>query len=139
MSDFKEMASKLAKNLFGKSEFQNRVATNAVKMIIGDINTLNEEFRKVKGIGALFFNPTVPDASNYMTVADIQTDIALAEEIMNDDLASFLKELLGIVEKEAEENAVVVMVSQKGMSVHVVNLEAASELIDKTKDATRFY
>lgn len=136
MGSFKSTASDLAKKLFGKSEVQNRIALSTVKMIIGDIVTLYDEFKKAEGKGALFFNPSNPDYSQYMSVTDIQTDIALAEEIMDEDLAAFLRKLLSVVDKEGDNNKpIVVMVDQKGMSVHLIDLDAADELLNKTSDA----
>lgn len=136
MSRFKNTATELAKKIFGRSEVQNRIALNTVKMIIGDITTLYEEFKKAEGNGALFFNPSKPDCSQYMTIRDIQTDIALAEEIMDSALAGFLQKLITVVEKESDSGKpIVVMVDQRGMSIHLIDLEAAEELLNKTSDA----
>jgi hypothetical protein len=136
MASFRGNATELAKRLFGKSEVQNRIALNAVKMIIGDITTLYQEFKKADGLGALFFNPSCPEYSQYMTLEDIKTDIALAEEVLNDDLASFLKKLYTIVEKEgSDETPVVVMVDQKGLSIHLIDLNEVEELLNKQSDA----
>lgn len=136
MSSFKNTATELAKKIFGRSEVQNRIALNTVKMIIGDITTLYEEFKKAEGNGALFFNPSKPDCSQYMTIRDIQTDIALAEEIMDAGLAGFLQKLITVVEKESDSGKpIVVMVDQRGMSIHLIDLEAAEELLNKTSDA----
>jgi len=136
MSSFRSTATELAKKIFGRSEVQNRIALNTVKMIIGDIATLYEEFRKAEGNGALFFNPSKPECSQFMTIKDIQTDIALAEEIMDEDLAGFLKKLITVVDTESEtDKPIVVMVDQRGMSIHLIDLEAAEELLNKTSDA----
>lgn len=115
------------KSIFGFTEIQNRVATNTVKMIIGDMTTLYNEFRNVKGPGALFFNPANPDSSKYLTIADIRKDIILAEELMDGDLTKFLSKLVNVIEKE--ENAgegypIIVMVTEEGMTVHKIDLNA---------------
>ncbi len=86
MKNFREKAVKLAEKLFGPSEIQNRVALSAIKLIVGDVVTLFEEFQKTEGAGALFFNPTQPSFSRYMTVSLIITDIILAVEIMDKNL-----------------------------------------------------
>jgi uncharacterized protein YejL (UPF0352 family) len=132
----KDSGDKLAKAIFGKSEVQNRIAINTVKMIVGDIVTLYQEFRKTEGLGALFFNPLTPQNSNYMTVADIRGDVALAEEIMDDDLKQFLNKLLKVIDKEqGEATSVVVMVNDQSMSIHVIELNSAEEQLAKLADA----
>lgn len=130
MPDFNKKARRLANSLFSKSEVQNRISLNAVKMIIGDVVTLYTEFRKADGIGALFFNPQRPDDSQYLTLSDIHKDIALAEELMNEELSDFLKKLVNLIQAESEnESPIVVMIDQSGMSVHVVDLNLAEEMI----------
>ena len=132
----KNTVEKLAKAIFGKSEVQNRVALNAVKMIVGDIATLYSEFRKTEGLGALFFNPASPDCSQFMTLKDIHTDVILAEEIMDNYLKDFLNKLINVINKEAEsEKPVVVMVDETAMSVHVIDLNLADERINEVVDA----
>jgi len=129
-------AKELASKLFGKSEVQNKIAVNTVKMIVGDIVTLYQEFRKVEGLGALFFNPSEPNKSTYLTIEDIKKDIILAEEIMNDDLKDFLTKLLNVIDREQENSTcIVVMVTTKSMSVHVVDLNTVEEQIKELADA----
>ena len=129
-------AKELANKLFSKSEVQNKIALNAVKLIVGDIVTLYGEFRKVEGLGALFFNPSDPNKSTYLTIDDIKKDIILAEEIMNDDLKDFLTKLLNVIDKEQESGkCIVVMVTSKSMSVHVVDLDTVENHIKELADA----
>jgi hypothetical protein len=137
MPEFNQKAKRLANSLFSKSEVQNRISLNAVKMIIGDVVTLYTEFRKADGIGALFFNPQRPDDSQYLTLSDIHKDIALAEELMNEELCDFLKKLVNLIQSESEnESPIVVMIDQSGMSVHVIDLNLAEEMItQRMKDA----
>ena len=132
----KNTVEKLARAIFGKSEVQNRIALNAVKMIVGDIATLYAEFRKTEGLGALFFNPASPDCSHFMTLKDIHTDVILAEEIMDDYLKEFLNKLISVINKEAEsQQPIVVMVDETSMSVHVLDLNLAEERINEVVDA----
>jgi len=126
----------LANSIFGKSEVQNRIAINTVKMIVGDIVTLYQEFRKTEGRGALFFNPSSPENSTYMTMEDIYSDIAIAEEVLDDDLKTFLSKLLNVVNKEENsENSIVVMVTPKSMSIHMIDLNSAEEQLKELADA----
>jgi len=55
-----DRTKKFASSLFGKSEFQNRMALNTVKLILNDINVLYKEYRTHAGPGVLFFNPDSP-------------------------------------------------------------------------------
>jgi hypothetical protein len=129
-------AGELAKKIFSKSELQNQIAVNVVKMIVGDIVTLYEEFRQAEGLGALFFNPVAPENSSYMTIKDIKTDIILAEEIMDDDLKDFLKKLLNIVDKEQDnKQAIVVLVNNQTMSIHLIDLNSVETQIKELVDA----
>lgn len=129
-------AGELAKKIFSKSELQNQIAVSVVKMIVGDIVTLYEEFRQAEGLGALFFNPVAPENSSYMTIKDIKTDIILAEEIMDDDLKEFLKKLLNIVDKEQDnKQAIVVLVNNQTMSIHLIDLNSVETQIKELVDA----
>lgn len=126
----------LAKQLFGKSEVQNRIALNTVKMIVSDVVTLYAEFRKAEGMGALFFNPKAPDKSQYMTINDIHNDISLAEEVLNQDLKDFLLKLINVIEREEENNKpVVVMIDSSTMSIHVIDVDKAQERINEFSNA----
>jgi hypothetical protein len=129
-------SQELASKIFSKSELQNKIAINTVKLIIGDIVTLYNEFRKAEGAGALFFNPMAPENSTYMPVKDIKNDIILAEEIMDNDLKSFLEKLLNIVDKKQDDNeAIVVMINNRSMSIHLIDLNTVEDQINELVDA----
>jgi len=136
MANSKER-DKLAKDLFGKSEVKNRIGLNTAKMITGDIVTLYQEFRKASGAGALCFNPAKPDQSVYMTVADLKTDMALAEEMCDADTAKFLSGAIGLVQKvgSKEDKALVLLASRYGISAHVIDLDEANSRLDGIADA----
>jgi hypothetical protein len=129
-------SERLASKLFSKSEVQNKIAVNTVKMIVGDIVTLYQEFRKAEGLGALFFNPVTPENSSYMTIKDVQNDIVLAEELMDDDLRDFLKKILRVIEDEQEqETAIVVLINNQTMSIHIIDLNTVDVQIKELVDA----
>jgi hypothetical protein len=105
-------------------------------MIIGDIVTLYEEFKKAEGLGALFFNPSVPENSTYLNIEDIKNDIILAEEIMDNDLKDTLKKLLNVIDKERDtNNAVVVLLDSHALSIHLVDLNTTEETINELANA----
>ncbi len=134
MSRVKGFISKL----FGKSEIQNRMAKNAVKMIVGDIVCLYEEFRKAEGPGALFFSAAAPDNSHYMKTKEIYNDIILAEEQCDKGTKDFLQTTLNVIEKhENDKAAIVVLVERTGLSLMVIDLEGADEAIEKAAESCK--
>lgn len=138
MSRFKKKNA--FKSIFGFTEVQNRIATNTVKMILGDMTTLYNEFRNVEGPGALFFNPINPEASKYLNIPNLQKDIILAEELMDADLTKFLSKLINIIEKQSNsENdyPIIVMVTEDGMTVHMLDMnEIEKNIKDYVSDAS---
>lgn len=129
-------SEKLASTLFGASEVKNRIAMNAVKMIVGDIATLYNEFKTAEGAGALLFNPEFPEKSQYMALRDIQRDLALAEELMDDALKQFLQKVQTLVVKESStDKPIVVMITSESMSVHVIDLNETEERLKEAYDA----
>lgn len=122
----------LGQKLFGKSEVQDKISKNALKIILGDIVTLYSEFRTAKGLGALFFNTTAPSNSLYMTIKEIYNDIIVAEELIDSETKQFLQSVLNIVEKNSDNTTpIVVMVDAKGLSVHLLDLDAINDNIEK--------
>lgn len=132
MADFKKVAAQLKQNLFAGGEAKRRMASNVVRMIIGDIITLYAEFKTHKGDGALFFNTSNAEASQYLSIEEIKKDMALAEEMMNKDLASFFQKLLKVIEKESpSKDPVVVMLDVHGMSIHVLDKNKIDEVLEE--------
>jgi hypothetical protein len=125
-----------ARKMFSRDEIKNRIALNTVKMIVGDVITLYGEFRKVQGLGALFFNPSAPEKSQFMTITDIRDDISLAEELLDDDLKNFLTKLINVINRESEnDKPVIVMLDDSTMSIHVVDIDLAQKRIDDFSNA----
>jgi hypothetical protein len=128
----KDNKKALGSKLFGKSEVQNRISKNALKMIMGDIATLYSEFRTARGLGALFFNTTAPLNSLFMTIQEIYNDIVLAEELMDNETKKFLQKVLNVIEKNSDNTTpVVVMVDATGLSIHLLDLDVIAENIEK--------
>lgn len=136
MINLGEKAKKLASSLFGVSEIKNRIAKNAMKLLINDIITMSTEFADAKGQGALFFNSSCPDNSNYLTLKEIQHDIVIAEEYMDNTTAEFLKKIINLIQKDNEnKESVVVMVNNTGLSAHRIDLNSIDERIDSLINA----
>lgn len=128
----------LSQTLFGASEVKTRIGLNAAKMIAGDIVTLYGEFKKASGAGILCFNPYKPDKSSYLTKSDIQRDIALAEEMCDDSTADFLRKTLNVVDKTGarDDAAAVMLVTDGGASLHIVDLAETEDRLKKIADAS---
>jgi len=134
-----EAVQKLSNVLFGRDEVKNRIALSAVKMIIGDIVTLYNEFKTAEGAGALVFNPHSPEKSLYMPLREIQRDLILAEEAMDNNLKKFFEKVQSIVVKESgTEKPIVIMVTEDSMSVHVIDINQTEERLKEALDAAKY-
>ena len=98
-----------------------------LKSIIGDIVILYQEFRKAKGPGSLVFSTISSEQGVYLTPEDIRIDIAMAQEMCDDGMGVYLNDLLGKVSKFEydEDKAVITLLTDKGMSTHVLDLNDA--------------
>lgn len=136
MSNFGKRIKEFSANVFGTSESQRRMAKNTVKMILGDMVTLYQEFKTHLGTGALFFMPNSPTKSSYVTVKDLVNDKAIAEEMCDKATGEFLTKLIHIIEKNEESGKpVIVMTSGFELTVHVLDLNEIDENINKVADA----
>jgi hypothetical protein len=67
-----------------------------------------------------------------MTIKEIYNDIIVAEELIDSDTKQFLQSVLNIVEKNSDNTTpIVVMVDAKGLSVHLLDLDAINDNIEK--------
>lgn len=126
---------KLASSLFGKSEFQNRMALSTVKLILNDIDVLYKEYRTHAGPGVLFFNPDSPNKSSYLNVKQIKEDLSRAEEFCDEGTAAFLKKVISMAERTKLKYPVVVMVEPARLSVHVLNIEESTKQLEDLASA----
>jgi vesicle coat complex subunit len=56
--------------------------------------------------------------------------MALAEEMLNNDLAKFFKKLIKVIEKE-KDDPIVVMLDINGMSIHVLDKNKIDEVLEE--------
>jgi hypothetical protein len=132
MFNLSKNASRLSRQLFKGTEVENKIAAGVLRTIISDITRLYFENRRAKGKGILVFNPEDPDKSRYVTLRDIEDDIALAQEAMNENMVTMLKKMAKVVEKEAEADlALVAMIQGSEITVHLLDSESANERIDQ--------
>ncbi len=123
----REPAKALAKTIFGNKKEKDRFAATTASLIVGDMITLYDEFRKARGAGALFMNPECPEQSTYLTLKEIHNDMSVAEEFGNNELAGVLKRLINVAQNSDEGDAVIVTVDSNLLSAHVLNMTKAKE------------
>ena len=117
--------------LFGKGEVNDRVAKNSLKMIVGDMRAVYQEYVKVEGKGALFYNTINADFSTFMALKDIAGDKDLARTNGDEELHDFLEKLEKCVaEEDPWDKAIIVLLTNDGMSLHLLDLDEAAEKID---------
>ena len=131
MTDFSKGAQKIAA-LFKGNETERMLTASVLRTILADMIRLYFENRKASGKGCLVFNPMEPTASRYITVVDIQSDLAIAEEAMDENIAEMFKTILRVIEKEDNEDiAIVAMIDDEGMHIHLLDPNDANERINE--------
>lgn len=124
-------AQELAKALFVGSEVENRIAAGVLRTILSDITRVYFESVETFGKGILVFNPEDPERSKFMSIKDMENDIALAQEVMNQDVVDVLERVIKCVEKESKSDvALVAMVQSTGISIHLIDSDIANERLD---------
>lgn len=132
MFDLSKDAAYLAKQLFSGSETENMIAAGVMRTILSDITRLYFENKKARGNGILVFNPEDPSASKYLTVKDLDQDLALSEEMMHTQACEMFKKILKFIEKESDSDfALIAMIQQDGVALHLLDPKEANERIDK--------
>lgn len=76
-------AADLVKTLFKGDEKERMISAGVVRTILADMIKLYFEHKAAVGKGVLVFNPVQPELSNYLTVKDLDNDLAVAQESMN--------------------------------------------------------
>lgn len=131
MTEFSKGAQKIAA-LFKGNETERMLTASVMRTILADMIRLYFENRKAVGKGCLVFNPENPTASRYITVSDIECDLAIAQEAMDENIAEMFKQILRVIEKEDNEDiAIVAMVDDEGMHIHLLDPDDANERINE--------
>jgi len=135
MFDLSKKASGLVKQMFGGSETENMIAAGVMRTILSDITRLYFENKEIKGKGILVFNPENPQKSRYLTVKDLDQDLALAEEMMHEHNCSMFKKIIEFIEsKNSLDLALVAMIQLDGVALHIVD---PKEVDKRIKEFTR--
>jgi len=131
MTEFSKGAQKLL-DLFKGNETERMLTASVIRTILSDMIRLYFENRKAQGKGCLVFNPEDPLASKYITTFQIEQDLSLAQEAMDTNISEMFEKILKVIDKEdCDETAIVAMVDDAGMHVHLLDAEEANKRIDE--------
>lgn len=132
MFDLSKKASGLVKQMFGGNETENMIAAGVMRTILADITRLYFENKKALGKGILVFNGEDPEKSKYLTLRDLDQDLALAEEMMHKQTCRMFKKIIEFIEDKHESDlALVAMIQSDGVALHVVDPKEANKRIDE--------
>jgi hypothetical protein len=132
MSDLSKNAAALVKNLFSGNESERMISAGVVRTILSDMTRLYFENRAARGKGILVFNPGSPGDSSYLTLTQVENDLALAQESMDKDLEELFHKVVKVIEKESESDlALVAMVQSREIAIHLIDPVEANKKIDE--------
>ena len=121
------------------SEAERKLSAGVFRSIISDMITLYHENRKYRGKGILVFNPGDPNTSKYVTINDLETDVAIAQEAMNSFMEDMFKKIIKFVEKEDEcDLALVAFYEEERLELMRLDPEHANEQIDSATNGLIF-
>jgi hypothetical protein len=94
--------------------------------------SVSTENKKIRGKGILVFNPEDPEKSRYLTVKDLDQDLALAEEMMHEHNCNMFKKIIEFIEsKNNLDLALVAMIQQDGVALHIVDPKEVDKRINE--------
>ncbi len=74
-----------------------------------------------------------------MTKSDVESDLAIAEEAMESNLQEMFNQILRVIEKEDKNNqAMVALIEEDGMNIHLLDAEEANKRIDEAANGLIF-
>lgn len=132
MTDLSRGASALIKNLFGGNETERMISAGVVRTILSDMTRLYFENKAARGKGILVFNPESPNDSKYLTLKELENDLAIAQEGMDDSAEALFSKVIKVIEKESESDlALIAMVQHNEIAVHLIDPLEANKKIDE--------
>jgi hypothetical protein len=97
------------------------------------------ENRKAVGKGILVFNPEEPGKSKYMTVNELDNDIAVAQEFKDTRIEELFKKISKTIESKGNSDlALVAMVQDDELTIHLIDPEEANKKIDEYSNGIIF-
>jgi hypothetical protein len=139
MSDLSRGASDLVKTLFKGNEQERMISAGVVRTILADMTRLYFENKAARGKGILVFNPSEPEASKYLTLRDLENDLAVAQEGMDKESEDLFSKIIKVIEKEDESDlALVAMVQSTEIAIHLIDPAEANKKIDELSNGLIF-
>ena len=110
-----------------------------VSLFITDSETVQTLNRKYRGKGLLVFNPEDPNTSKYVTESDVESDLAIAQEAMDNSLTEMFLKVLKFIEKEDNCGlALVAFFQEDSLELMRLDPEHANEQIDSATNGLIF-
>jgi hypothetical protein len=132
-------AQDLVKTLFKGEEKERMISAGVVRTILADMIKLYFEHKTAVGKGVLVFNPVQPELSNYLTVKDLENDLAVAQESMNRELEELFELIIKVIQKEDDnELALIAMIQDSEVAVHLIDPVEANKNIDELSNGIIF-
>lgn len=132
-------AQDLVKTLFKGEEKERMISAGVVRTILADMIKLYFEHKSAVGKGVLVFNPVQPELSNYLTVKDLENDLAVAQESMNRELEELFELIIKVIQKEDDnELALIAMIQDSEVAVHLIDPVEANKNIDELSNGIIF-
>jgi len=75
------------------------LSASVIRTILSDMIRLYFENRKAKGKGCLVFNPDEPETSKYITVRELEQDLAIAQEAMDREITNMFEKIIKVIRK----------------------------------------
>jgi len=134
MTKFSENAQKIAA-LFKGNETERMLSAGIIRTILADMINIYGENRTARGPGCLVFNPEEPKKSKYMTKKDLESDLSIAQEAMDEVISGMFTKVLNVIEKEDKQGmAIVALLEEDSMHIHVIDAEEANKRIDEASN-----
>ena len=135
----KDAVRRLRQMISQGDEAERKLSAGVFRSIVSDMITLYEENRKYRGKGLLVFNPEDPNTSKYVTESDVESDLAIAQEAMDNSLTEMFLKVLKFIEKEDNCGlALVAFFQEDSLELMRLDPEHANEQIDSATNGLIF-
>ena len=134
MTEFSKNAQKI-QALFKGTETERMLSAGIIRTILSDMIDIYFRNRSARGPGCLVFNPEDPTSSKYVTTYDLEQDLAIAQEAMDENFSGMFEQVIKVIEKEDNEDvAIVAMIHDDGMHIHLLDAIEANKRIDEASN-----
>lgn len=138
MTEFSKNAQKI-QALFKGTETERMLSAGIIRTILSDMIDIYFRNRSARGPGCLVFNPEDPTSSKYVTTYDLEQDLAIAQEAMDENFSGMFEQVIKVIEKEDNEDvAIIAMVHDDNMHIHLLDANEANKRIDEAANGLIF-